>query len=116
LSKLKSHYWRGNVRELKSIIKRASLLASGKDIKPSDIDMAFSQEIGYDRDGHSLPEIHQDFSLNEYLNEQEKLIISRALQLADNNKSKAAKILQLKSPSALEKKLKKHGIEVKKKA
>ncbi len=114
LSKLKSYYWRGNIRELKNIIKRASLLAPDEDILPSYVDMAFSQEGAYAEEGQSLPDIHEGFSLDKYLDEQEKLLSLRALQLAENNQSKAASILGLASPSAFGKKLKKHDIKVQK--
>lgn len=77
-----NYKWPGNLRELQNIIKRATLLSQGdfieKTVLPSEI---FYQEIV--NDAH--------FSLSD--NEKETII--NALSQTKNNKSEAAKLLQI---------------------
>lgn len=77
-----NYKWPGNLRELQNIIKRATLLSQGdfieKGVLPSEL---FQQEIP--------GEVH--FSLSD----NEKDTIINALAKTQNNKSEAAKLLQI---------------------
>lgn len=77
-----NYKWPGNLRELQNIIKRATLLSQGdfieKGVLPSEL---FQQE--------AIGETH--FSLSD----NEKDIIINALAKTQNNKSEAAKLLQI---------------------
>lgn len=77
-----NYKWPGNLRELQNIIKRATLLSQGdfieKGVLPSEL---FQQQI---------PEASQ-FSLSD----NEKDAIINALAKTQNNKSEAAKLLQI---------------------
>lgn len=82
---LKAYSWPGNLRELKNVIKRAVLLTPGgfvtSDVLPSEI---VSGE-------KPVPEPVGSIALKD--STQEKTLILEALQRADYNKSKAAKML-----------------------
>ncbi len=89
----KSYDWPGNLRELKNIIKRAVLLASGEQITLSDIPA--DMRAGDSPASATLPvkkEITDLKSMNE-INEKELII--KTLQEVKYNKTKAAAILNI---------------------
>jgi two-component system response regulator HydG len=98
LKKFEEYPWPGNLRELQNTIKRAVLLTSGKlvevDVLPSQI-------------GERTPEAEKSFGL--FKNENEKEMILKALEKANGNKSKAARILDI-DRKTLYNKLKQYGI------
>lgn len=83
---LQNYSWPGNLRQLKNIVKRATLLASGDFITPVEL-------------GEELTEHHSDETENDNIlstlnkEEAEKQLIINALKQTGNNKSKAATIL-----------------------
>lgn len=96
---LKNYSWTGNVRELKNIIERAVLLSDGPIIGVRDIDLK-------PRDGNAptdptegqpeLPALaSQGLDLPATLEAVEKYYFDHALHLADNNETRAAKLLNL---------------------
>ena len=77
---LQSYPWPGNLRQLKNIVKRATLLAQGDYITPNELAL----------------ETYENTSTNTYTlynEEDEKRRILNALQQTANNKSKAATLL-----------------------
>ena len=77
---LQSYPWPGNLRQLKNIVQRATLLAQGDYITPNELAL----------------ETYENTSTNTYTlynEEDEKRRILNALQQTANNKSKAATLL-----------------------
>jgi len=110
----KSYIWFGNLRELKNVIKKATLLTEGNYIEPHVLPFEISnysklqfadQPAGNGvtnsaQDGrtaavHSPKAIVDGTSLKEASIDAEFETIMRALRQANYNKSKAAKILQI---------------------
>ena len=96
----------GNVRQLKNCIERAVILCEGSmllpehfRLSPSNVSPKESKQDYYD----DLDEIY-DLKTNE------KQLILKALQKADNNKAKAASILNITWQS-LDRRMKKFGME-----
>lgn len=75
--------WPGNLREMKNIVKRATLLAQGNKITRNEIPF----EI------YLRPKVKDEFSLFSESNESE--LIQRVLGATNFNKSKAARILKI---------------------
>ncbi len=99
-SAFKKYNWPGNLRELKNVIKRSVLLTTTKTI-PLDVipkEVLFYQE--------SKPE-KVDFSKES----NEKQLILNALEEAENNKTKAAKLLNV-TRKTLYNKLKLYDIDL----
>ncbi len=99
--------WRGNIRELKSIIERAvSLVEEGHTIKKEHLSSYFlgnaHSELP-DESDHKLP-------LKENLRVEERNTILKALQICGGNKSKSARMLGI-SRSLLYNKLKQYEID-----
>lgn len=83
---LQNYSWPGNLRQLKNIVKRATLLASGDFITPV--------ELGEELTEHHSDEIENGKILSTLNKEEaEKQLIINALKQTGNNKSKAAAIL-----------------------
>jgi len=84
---LESYSWPGNIRELRNLIEGMVVLARGNEITEKDIPPHIKSEI-----------IEKDFvkiNLGLPLSEVEKIYILSTLKFVKNNKSKAAKILNI---------------------
>jgi len=83
----------GNVRELENLLERACLLAEDAVILPEHLNIE-EKEMP-----QSLRIVETDFNfpmdLERFLAEQEKAILTKALEQSSYNKSKAAKLLNL---------------------
>lgn len=94
-----SYTWPGNLRELSNVIKRATLLTTGeviqKEVLPPELSAAPSKEAE-----------PPSFSAKS----NEKDLIIKVLQEANNNKTKAAKLLNF-SRKTLYNKLKEYNLE-----
>ena len=101
LDVLMNYQWPGNIRELKHLIERLSLLKVGSNIKLTDLPHEMRLPAA---NGRRLePGKH---SFQEVISSAERELITSALQIAGGNKSKAADILKMK-PSTFRDKLKK---------
>lgn len=90
--------WPGNLRQMKNVIRRATLLATGKYITPLELS--------------DLPETNTPTATLPLRNEEtEKQHIIEALRQTGNNKSRAAQLLGI-DRKTLYNKLKLYGIEV----
>ncbi|CAM1355764.1 sigma-54-dependent transcriptional regulator [Tenacibaculum ascidiaceicola] len=98
LALFQQYNWPGNLRELSNVIKRATLLSQTEIIEKE----VLPEELKNTEDQYSLP---NDFSTKE----NEKKLIIRALHEAGNNKTKAAKLLNI-TRKTLYNKLKEHNI------
>jgi two-component system response regulator HydG len=88
LQRFNDYTWPGNLRELKNVVKRAVLLTEGSKIELDVI----PEEIKYGIDRSSGP---VDDSLKSVANHAERDRILSVLSQTGNNKSKAAKILNI---------------------
>jgi len=95
------HNYPGNVRELKHMIERAILLAEGPEIKAEDL-----QVPGTKPEETEVPDTPY-IGMNP--REMEKLHILKTLEMADGNRSRAAKILGIER-TTLYNKLKVYGL------
>ncbi|MDY6854502.1 MAG: sigma-54 dependent transcriptional regulator [Thermodesulfobacteriota bacterium] len=95
---LLGHYWMGNVRELKNIIERGSLIGQGPQLKLEDIGMDKSEGERKEQNEHDycFPKIPSTgVDLLSIQNSLEKAYIKEALKMASGNESKAARLLNI---------------------
>ncbi|MFT5701513.1 MAG: two-component system response regulator AtoC [Desulforhopalus sp.] len=94
-------HWRGNVRELKNIIERATLIAKGPELTLQDIGIQgahFSREL----EQKNLPHKHiptippAGIDLPSLLEALEKQYIEEALRITKANETKTAELLHIK--------------------
>jgi transcriptional regulator with PAS, ATPase and Fis domain len=101
-----AYHWPGNVRELSNIMLNVCVRTRGRKIMPADLTLA-SEGMGEFDAG-----LDADFIS---LSEMEKIHIYKALQQANNNKSKACAMLGI-SRDTLYKKIRKYKIVLPKKS
>ena len=98
--------WKANIRELKSVVEKAVLASTGAEIEiPKELLDEMNQVKGL---VDSLAE-RKPISIDLSLFNLEKTLIERALAMAGNNQSKAAKLLDV-SEANFRYRLKKFGI------
>jgi len=104
--------WPGNVRQLNNVLVQAAVLCDGSTIGQGDIDAAIAQlpssEEGTQSQGTTLG---GGFNLPGHLDDLERQFIRRAYEEADGVKTRAARLLGLKSYQALDAKLRKLGMD-----
>jgi DNA-binding NtrC family response regulator len=96
---LENHSWPGNVRELHNVIERAMVLAANSSIIEREhirIDFHPDEDSAQDM----LPEPHEGFNLKIYEQQSSRKLKLRALELAQNNASAAARLLGIR-PQAM---------------
>jgi len=86
LESIEGYPWPGNVRELENRVKRAVILAEGKQIS--------SRDLGFEEDAQKL-----SLDLRSARESAERSVIKRALLVNNHNMSQAAKTLGVSRPS-----------------
>ena len=97
--------WPGNVRELKNVVERAIALCRGSVIEIDDLPSSLMQGVVAETKRDRVP------PLKETTCAAERQAILQALQATENNKSAAAKLLEIHR-TALYQKMVKHKIPV----
>jgi len=93
LSALKSYAFFGNVRELKNIIERALIESGGREIRPEHLHFTRLRESAVAPLPPADSEVDHTKSLPLDLQQAEVILIQRALEQANGNKTEAAQLL-----------------------
>ncbi|HET7217435.1 MAG TPA: sigma-54 dependent transcriptional regulator [Vicinamibacterales bacterium] len=114
LEQLVSYRWPGNVRELQNCIERAVILAEEDAIQPRHLNLSFKTIEAQPEPVNPLAELDLTGTLAEATRRAlavvEKVKIQQVLKEADDNKGRAAELLQI-SYKMLLAKLKEHRLE-----
>ena len=102
LQVLKEYHWPGNVRELENVIERSLVLSSSQRLEASDIKL--------DRVAVSETAVDDFLPQGTTLQEHEQNLIRKALDIANGNKSQAARLLGL-TRNALRYRLSQMGLD-----
>lgn len=101
---LKAYTWPGNIRELRNLCERLSILLAGKTIEPENLPLEFIRAgNSSETTGFTLPETGLQ------LDELEANLIHQALNRTQGNRSKSARLLGL-SRDTLIYRMQKHGV------
>jgi two-component system NtrC family response regulator len=103
---LKSHRWKGNVRELKNFVERLCILHEGEEVSKADVERFLG--ITYQED---LGELFEEKDLRTAKQKFEKLFIQKKLREYNGDVKKVAEVIGI-DLSNLYRKLKLYGIEV----
>ena len=90
LEALLAHTWPGNVRELRNVIERAVIICPGEAIERYHLAPAFIDQRARARGTDTV-----SFAVGTPIDEVERVMIFRTLQKTDNNKTRAAELLQI---------------------
>jgi two-component system, NtrC family, response regulator AtoC len=103
MRRLMSYSWPGNVRQLENALERAVALSSGRSqIELADLPNEIRQSVEAPVPRQfALPEEGLDFQ--EYIRGIERELIQQSLERADGNKGQAARLLNLKRTTLVEK-------------
>lgn len=104
--KLKSHSWAGNVRELRNVIERAAIFSEGSKI---DEDVIYLMELEDKKKSNRFSLEIPDAGIS--MVEVEKQLLIKALEKANNNQTKTAKLLGM-SLDTLRYRMKKYNISL----
>jgi DNA-binding NtrC family response regulator len=103
LDYLLGHSWPGNIRELENAVERAVVLARGNLVDVGDLPPTLTRR-------RPVVELHSEvLPLKKALEEPERLIIRRALEICRWNRQKTADMLEV-NRTTLFHKMKKHGL------
>src|SRR5579862_3972271 len=103
------HAWPGNVRELENVIGHACMMAMGDTVDVQDLP-AYLHTPADEQAGPPGPALQPgETSGVGSLDEQERLLVIRALEASGGNQSQAARMLRI-GRDALRYKLKKHNL------
>ena len=93
---LLNHDWTGNVRELRNIMERSALMACGPELDAADLGLGDGCTPQGGETGESLPCLTQDgVDLPGLLQDLEGEYYRQALNLAEGNESRAARLLNV---------------------
>lgn len=107
LKLLARHDWPGNIRELRNVVELAFILSedraaiSQRDLPTLSIGATEEAESQIFQNLLELPE--EGINLNQVVSEVEKNLIFQSLQRTNGNKGKAARLLELKRTTLVEK-------------
>ncbi|MBN2366357.1 MAG: sigma-54-dependent Fis family transcriptional regulator [Calditrichaeota bacterium] len=110
---LESLSWPGNVRELKNLLERAVLLKKDNVLRLEDFGDGQMKQKGYHKDETFPSMLSLDLNnpgKDNLLNTAQKMIIEQALDYADHNRSRAARLLKIPR-TTLNFYIRKHEIE-----
>ncbi len=102
--------WPGNVRQLQNFVERLVVLAEGNVVRRTDVERELTRGMTSGRPPAMSPGMTADRSLEAQRREIEKEAVVRALKQAGNNRTRAARLLEV-SRRTLYNKLREYGLE-----
>lgn len=100
---MRTHSWKGNVREMRNMMERGVLTATGPVITPKDLgldEILWKSDNSADRPHTSLPHLPpltaQGVDLDAMRTDLDRFYFSQAMALASGNETQAAKLLNMK--------------------
>jgi len=108
---LEKQPWPGNVRQLQNFVERLVVLADASTITRADVDRELAKAAKpSDRPPTPTPSASADLSLDSRRRESEKQALQSALAQSGNNRTRAARRLEV-SRRTLYNKLRENGLE-----
>lgn len=98
-----SHDWPGNVRELENMIKRMIILCENSMVTMEDLPEYFQKEPSLNPVFSEQPLLNKGMTLADAVKEYENRLILSALEESDGVKAQAARILNIKRTTLVEK-------------
>jgi two-component system nitrogen regulation response regulator NtrX len=100
IATLTRHAWPGNIRELANIVERLAIVNAGRLVTESDVAAVLPVERAARSRNTPLPDpASLDHSLSDTLDEYERVLIARALSMANGNVAEAARRLKTDRPN-----------------
>ncbi|MCF8107131.1 MAG: sigma-54 dependent transcriptional regulator [Desulfohalobiaceae bacterium] len=112
LQRLKQYDWPGNVRELKNLVQRLCILHNGKRVDSRDLPEKFKEKAGPEKNPGAESENKplETLDFHSMTIDYENRLILQALHSTNWNKKEAARLLNMKRTTLLEK-IKKRNLD-----
>jgi len=95
LDRLMLYDWPGGLPEFSGVVAAAHAQCQSLEIAPSDLPLVVHQAVAHLQEKPNKP---QPIDLDQYLSDVESLLVTRALELARDNKAEAARLLGVSRP------------------
>ncbi len=105
-----AHSWPGNVRQLKNMMERLVVLTREGEIYPRDLPQKLRTAPSEDTSVSDVEVSDEGICLNTAVSDFEKSLISQSMKIANGVKKNAAKLLNIKRTTLIEK-IKRHNLE-----
>jgi sigma-54 dependent transcriptional regulator, flagellar regulatory protein len=105
-----AHSWPGNVRELKNMMERLVVLTQEGEIYPRDLPQKLRTAPSEAPSISDVEVSDEGICLNTAVSDFEKSLISQSMKIANGVKKNAAKLLNIKRTTLIEK-IKRHNLE-----
>jgi sigma-54 specific flagellar transcriptional regulator A len=105
-----AHSWPGNVRELKNMMERLVVLTQEGEIYPRDLPQKLRNAPAEAAPSSDVEVPDEGICLNTAVSDFEKSLISQSMKIANGVKKNAAKLLNIKRTTLIEK-IKRHNLE-----
>lgn len=99
MNAIKTYEWPGNVREMINKVKRATIMANGKQITAQDLELSDTPNID-----------EEALNLRQIRDSAETMAIQQAISVAEGNMAKASRLLGISRPT-LYSMMEKHNLE-----
>ena len=109
MAALMDYAWPGNIRELKNVVERASIVCRNRFIRPADLPHTMQGETGTAPLSARIPGIRDFRDLKTLMEETEKKAIEDALALSEGKRAEAADLLGIHR-TGLYQKMKKYNL------
>lgn len=96
---MRRYPWQGNIRELKSVLKRLVVMAAGRMIKAEDVRPCLVFPDLPEAASPSEPILGPGFDAGVYLEEQKRMLTRMALEQSGDRVTAAAKLLGIPQPT-----------------
>ncbi|MEO0576732.1 MAG: sigma-54 dependent transcriptional regulator [Pseudomonadota bacterium] len=104
LAALAQYRWPGNVRELGNLVERLAILHPTGVVRLSDLPAKYCGEITHDQTGDSVEQLPEHgIVLKDHLRQLERSLIDTALERSGGVVAKAARLLQIRRTTLVEK-------------
>ena len=102
VDRLAGHDWPGNVRSLMNVIERAAISVRSEVIEARDIQLSEDRDSTKTPapDAGLFPDPSEGFHMDEFIDQARRHLITRALEMANGNKTVAAQLLGI-TPQAI---------------
>jgi transcriptional regulator with PAS, ATPase and Fis domain len=109
---MKNYPWPGNVRQLNNAILQAAVMSEGEKIEKHDIEAAIASTTTIRQaEPFDLRIPDEGFDLEENLNSLRKQYLKQAMKISAGNKTKAARLLGMKTYQTLDAQLKRLAVD-----
>lgn len=110
LAALRRYAWPGNVRELANLLERLAILSAGEEVDLANLPQRYQTGVSLSADPKAVTLPEDGIDLRSHLNSIETSLIKSAMERSGGTVAQAARLLQLRRTTLIEKLRKLDGV------